>query len=159
MKQAHKARDGSPRAAGSPRTPFQLELIRLIAERGPRLGTTSGRELSARLGKSSNHLWQILNRGMVPSGEAILDIARLLELTETETEGLVLKAIETKGQTRSRDHFWIGQVHEMVVRRDAEVALLLGFVEERGLADAFREWRKSRSDRPGRPRKSASQTP
>src|SRR5262245_52142081 len=92
------------------RTPFQIELIRLIEAHAGSLGETSGRALSARLGKSSNHLWQILNRGMIPSGPAILDLARVLDLEQAETEGLILKAIETKGSTRSRDGFWIGQV-------------------------------------------------
>src|SRR5687767_1934700 len=102
MKKTRKTRAGRSKPGESQRTPFQLELIRLIGERGSVLGGTSGRSLSARLGKSSNHVWQILNRGMVPSGQAILDIARVLDLSEGETEGLVLKAVETKAQTRSR---------------------------------------------------------
>ena len=160
MNQARKPRSGGPSTSDAAnRTPFQLELVRLIAERGPKLGTTSGRELSARLGKSSNHLWQILNRGMVPSGSAILDIARLLELDQGETEGLILRAIETKGETRSRDRFWIQQVREMVARRDAELAMASRFLQEKGLGDAFQDWRKSRPDsRPDGPR-AASQTP
>ena len=122
--------------------------MRLIAAHGDELGTTSGRALSERLGKSSNHLWQILNRGMVPSGPAVLDIARLLNLTAAETEELILKAIETKAETRSRDRFWITQVREMVARRDAEYALAMEFLEIRGELQAFRDWRSSRSVRP-----------
>ena len=154
LKKTRETRSRRSKSRETARTPFQLELIRLIGERGRVLGTTSGRSLSARLGKSSNHLWQILNRGMVPSGPAILDIARLLDLSGIETEGLVLTAIQTKGQTRSRDRFWIGQIREMVARRDAELRLRARFLEERGLFPAFLEWKKSRSDRPSRPRKS-----
>ena len=97
MKQKRTKRRAS-RAARTARTPFQLELIRHIENHASELGSTSGRSLSARLGKSSNHLWQILNRGMVPSGEAILDISRLLGLGQAETDGLILAAIETKGR-------------------------------------------------------------
>jgi hypothetical protein len=144
MKPGRTRRSGSAARAARNRTPFQAELIRLLAERRDRLGTTSGRALSERLGKSSNHLWQILNRGMVPSGVAVLDIARLLSLTEEETEALVLSAIETKARTRSRDRFWIQRVREMVGRRDAEIALAHRFLDERGLGRAFRDWRAAR---------------
>ena len=147
MKPLRQQRSDARSRTGQKRTPFQLELIRLIADRGPVLGVTSGRALSERLGKSSDHLWQILNRDMVPSGPAILDIARLLDLTDTETEELILRAIETKEQTRSRDRFWIGRIREMVERRDAELRLATEFMEARGLAPAFRDWRKSRAGR------------
>lgn len=140
-----KKTPGSVRPArrGAIRTPFQIELIRLIDAHQGDLALSSGRALSARLGKSSNHLWQILNRGMIPSGAAILDIARVLALTHDETEGLILKAIETKGLTRSRDSFWIQQVGEMVARRDAEIAAALRFLDERGLRPDFSAWRAS----------------
>ena len=132
-----------PARGGSVRTPFQIELIRLIDAHQKDLGEASGRALSARLGKSSNHLWQILNRGMVPSGEAILDITRLLGLGQAETEGLILAAIETKGRTRSRDRFWITRVCEMVTRRDAEIRDVRDFLKEFGLSKAFSEWKDS----------------
>jgi hypothetical protein len=129
------------------RTPFQLELIRLVERHAEALGTTSGRSLSARLGKSSNHFWQILNRGMVPSGPAILDIARLLGLSAAETEGLILTAIETKGGTRSRDRFWISQAREMVARRDAQLGEVAEFLRDRGMAEAFSDWQEARRRR------------
>jgi hypothetical protein len=136
----------SPKGRPPQRTPFQLELIRLIERHGEALGSSSGRSLSARLGKSSNHLWQILNRGMVPSGPAILDIAKLLQLSEGETDGLLLSAIETKGQTRSRDGFWIARALEMVSRRQAEIRGAEGFLEEKGLGRAYEDWKKTRPD-------------
>jgi hypothetical protein len=139
---AKRMRRGS-RAARSPRTSFQLELIRLIEAHAADLGATSGRSLSARLGKSSNHLWQILNRGMVPSGPAVLDIANLLGLAPAETERLILAAIETKGATRSRDRFWITKVREMVSRRDAEILAAATFLRERGLSQDFSVWNKT----------------
>jgi hypothetical protein len=142
MKQKQTKRRRS-RARRTARTPFQLELIRLIEDHAPELGSTSGRSLSSRLGKSSNHLWQILNRGMVPSGEAILDISRLLGLDQAETEGLILAAIETKGRTRSRDRFWITRVCEMVSRRDDEMRAALAFLQECGLSQAFSDWKDS----------------
>ena len=143
MRKPVRSRSKRPARRAAVRSPFQLELIRLIEAHGSSLGVTSGRSLSARLGKSSNHLWQILNRGMVPSGPAILDMARLLDLSEDETEGLVLRAIETKGQTRSRDSFWISRIREMVGRRDAEIGAMLAFLDRRGLREAFSDWRDS----------------
>src|SRR5438128_629556 len=104
----------SATAASPARTPFQEELIRLIAMYASANGNLSGRALSARLGKSNNHLWQILNRGMIPSGPALLDLALVLGLSQVETDGLILKAVETKSIVRSRDTFWIGQVRRMV---------------------------------------------
>jgi hypothetical protein len=144
-----RGRAAKSKGAASPRTPFQLELIRLIQAHGGELGTTSGRSLSARLGKSSNHLWQILNRGMVPSGPAILDIARLLGLTDAETEGLILSAIETKCVARSRDRFWITQAREMVVRREE-------FLREKGLGQAFSDWEASRRGRAKGPKQGSA---
>jgi hypothetical protein len=141
---SNSGRKRQARARAAVRSPFQLELIRLIDVHRDQLGRISGRSLSARLGKSSNHLWQILNRGMVPSGAAILDIARLLALSASETEGLVLAAIETKGRTRSRDRFWITRVREMVVRRDAELREVMHFLHARGLTQAFSVWRRSK---------------
>jgi hypothetical protein len=145
-----------PRGAGShsreARTPFQLELIRLIGEKGGEPGT-SGRGLSAKLGKSSNHLWQILNRGMIPSGAAILDIARVLGLSQAEADALVFKAMETKGATRSRDTFWINQAREMVARREAEILQMTAFLEERGLLGAFQSWQGAKAERGVRSRK------
>lgn len=113
-------------------TPFQRELVRLIALHSGDLPAASGRALSAALGKSANHLWLILNRGMIPSGPAVYDIARVLKLDRAETDGLILKAIETKGLVRSRDNFWIKEVARIVSGKDGEIAALRSYLAERG---------------------------
>lgn len=117
-------------------TPFQRELVRLLAAHAADLPAASGRALSAALGKSANHLWIILNRGMVPSGPAVLDLARVLKLSQEETDGLVLKAIETKGLLRSRDQFWINAAAGIARRRDEEIRRLRARLERHGLLDA-----------------------
>ncbi|HYC77314.1 MAG TPA: hypothetical protein VEI02_06770, partial [Planctomycetota bacterium] len=79
-------RDSATQTASSnDATPFQRELTRLMARHAASSGGMSGRALSAALGKSANHLWLILNRGMIPSGPAVLDLARVLKLTPEET--------------------------------------------------------------------------
>ena len=131
-------RDSATQTASSnDATPFQRELTRLMARHAASSGGMSGRALSAALGKSANHLWLILNRGMIPSGPAVLDLARVLKLTPVETDGLILKAIETKGLVRSRDHFWINATARIVRARDAEIRRLRAFLARRGLLEAF----------------------
>jgi hypothetical protein len=121
-------------------TPFQRELVRLISVHAGELPAASGRGLSAALGKSANHLWLILNRGMIPSGPAVRDLARVLKLTPAETDGLILAALATKGQTRSRDHFWIKETARIAAEKEAEIRSLRGFLARRGLlADYERE--------------------
>ena len=125
-----------PARGGSVRTPFQIELIRLIDG----IRKTSERRPAGRFPHASEVEQPPLadpESTVTPSGAAILDIARELGLTHDETEGLILKAIETKGRTRSRDSFWIQQVGEMVARRDAEIAAALRFLDERGTPYGF----------------------
>lgn len=118
-------------------TPFQRELVRLIARHAADLPAASGRGLSAALGKSANHLWLILNRGMIPSGPAVADIARVLKLTPEETDGLILRAIETKGQTRSRDNFWINEVARIAGDKEAEILALRAYLDRHGLLSDY----------------------
>ncbi len=133
-------------------TPFQRELVRLIACHAADLPAASGRGLSAALGKSANHLWLILNRGMIPSGPAVADIARVLKLTREETDGLILRAIQTKGQTRSRDHYWINEVARIANDKEAEIQALRAFLGRHGLLEDYdrlrAEVRRADSDAP-----------
>jgi hypothetical protein len=101
------------------------------------LPALSGRAISAALGKSANHLWLILNRGMIPSGKAVLDIARVLNLSTEETDALVMKAVETKALVRSRDRFWITEAARIAERKAAEVARLRAFLKARGLLESY----------------------
>ena len=127
-------------------TPFQQELVRLIARHNTELPAFSGRALSAALGKSANHLWIILNRGMVPSGAAVLDLARVLKLSTAETDGLILKAIETKAQVRSRDQFWINEAARIARSRDDEIRALRAYVQDLGRLEEFDRRLRARPD-------------
>ncbi|MCA9323360.1 MAG: helix-turn-helix transcriptional regulator [Planctomycetes bacterium] len=89
-------------------TPLQKQVNDLIArfeEREQR--RVSGRELSTMLGKSRNHLSQILNDGLVPSGEVLVQFAKLLGASDEERRELLIAAMQTKVETRSRDSFWL----------------------------------------------------
>ena len=50
------------------RTPFQAALVRFIEAYSDEGDRMSGRKLSNLLGKSANHISQMLNDGFVPSG-------------------------------------------------------------------------------------------
>lgn len=128
---------GPKPASEAVETPFQKELVRLIAVHAKDLPAASGRALSAALGKSANHLWLILNRGMIPSGPAVYDLARVLKLTKPETDGLILKAIETKAVVRSRDNFWINEVARIAAEKEQEVAALRAELAAHRLLEAF----------------------
>lgn len=137
---------GPKPASEAVETPFQRELVRLMAVHAKDLPAASGRALSAALGKSANHLWLILNRGMIPSGPAVYDLARVLKLTKAETDGLILKAIETKAVVRSRDNFWINEVARIAAEKEQEVAALRAELAAHRLLEAFDERRAAASD-------------
>jgi len=134
------------------RTPFQAVLVREIrdySEGGERM---SGRKLSMLLGKSANHISQMLNDSFVPSGAAILEIAETLGLSQERLDELIRAAMETKGSQRSRDHFWIQHAMRMLAQKDEEVALLVDFVAKQRLEEPFARWKKKQ----GKSRKPAS---
>jgi hypothetical protein len=108
------------------RTPFQQALVAALARNLEAGKVASGRELSAALGRSANHLNLMLNKGFVPSGEAVLDLARVLELTEAETEAMVRAAIITKASRRSRDRFWLTEALRLLARAERRIAELEG---------------------------------
>lgn len=130
-------------------TPFQKELVAAIDAYNKDGTRMSGRMLSTLLGKSANHISQILNDGFVPSGPAILDMARVLELDTDGTDVLIRAAMETKASQRSRDSFWITETTRMLKAADAEIGLYEAFLEERGLREDFEAFaagaRKNRS--------------
>ncbi|NRA94912.1 MAG: hypothetical protein HRU14_01740 [Planctomycetes bacterium] len=129
------------------RTPFQVTLVRFIetySDEGERM---SGRKLSNLLGKSANHISQMLNDGFVPSGPAIVDMASVLKLTSSERDGLIRAAMETKASQRSRDNFWINETWRMLAESDAEKERLVGFLAEQGLLDGFLAWSDNRPKR------------
>ncbi|MEZ6196868.1 MAG: helix-turn-helix transcriptional regulator [Planctomycetota bacterium] len=108
-------------------TPLQETVYRLIADYEARNERKlSGRELSAMIGKSRNHLSQIMNDGLVPSGEVLLKLGEALEADEETQRQLVLDAMRTKIGDRARDTFWLRHALELT---DSLVERVDGFEE------------------------------
>jgi hypothetical protein len=79
----------------------------------------------------------MLNDGLVPSGQTILDMAGVMSLTEIETDNLIRAGMETKAMQRSRDNFWINQTTRMLNRAEEELQVYRSFLDESGLTEAF----------------------
>ncbi|MAB89045.1 MAG: hypothetical protein CMJ90_06270 [Planctomycetes bacterium] len=135
------------------RTAFQVALVRVIEAYSDDGGRMSGRKLSGLLGKSANHISQMLNDGFVPSGPAVLEMAGVLKLTDAERDALVRAAMETKASQRSRDNFWINETRRMLAESDAEKERLVSFLASKGLLDAFVAWSDGQSNRKEQSRK------
>ena len=122
-------------------TPFQKSLVDCLEgyTAGPK--RMSGRQLSLLLGKSANHISQMLNDGLVPSGQTILEMADVLKLDQAETDVLIRAAMETKANQRSRDNFWINQTNRILKQADAELAQFREFVSRNGMADAWQQFK------------------
>jgi len=118
-------------------TPFQKELVTRLEAFGNSGERMSGRQLSLLLGKSANHLSQMLNDGLVPSGQTILDMADVMGLSQEETDNLIRAGMETKAMQRSRDNFWINQTTRMLNRAEDELQIYRSFLDESGLTEAF----------------------
>ena len=125
------------------RTPFQQALVLCIEAYSRNGQGMSGRKLSGLLGKSANHISQMLNDGFVPSGQAILDMARVLELTEAERDRLIRAAMETKAAQRSRDQFWINETSRMLKSADDERDRVRRFLQSKGLTSEYEAWVKA----------------
>lgn len=126
-------------------TPFQRALVQCIEEYSGGEDMMSGRQLSALLGKSANHISQMLNDGFVPAGPTILEMSEVLELDQSRTDMLIRAAMETKATQRSRDHFWITETQRMLDDRDDELARLFAFLAKEGLEDKYRRYASRRT--------------
>lgn len=118
-------------------TPFQRELVGILESYGAGKERISGRQLSRKLGKSANHLSQMLNDGLVPSGQTILEMCRILDLDEDTRDGLIRAAMETKAQQRSRDNFWINHTTRMLHKLEEQLRLHRAFLEQGSLKASF----------------------
>ena len=125
-------------------TPFQAELVRSLEAYTNGSGRLSGRQLSLLLGKSANHLSQMLNDGLVPAGQTILEMAQVLELDQAGTDRLIRAAMETKAHQRSRDNFWINETNRMLRQAEAELASFREFVAQTDLRDRWRRFEAER---------------
>ena len=129
-------------------SPFQMELVRALEAYTDGNKRMSGRQLSLILGKSANHISQMLNDGLVPSGQTILEMAEVLELDQGGTDRLIRSAMETKAAQRSRDNFWINQTSRMLRSADDELASCQAFIAEAGLSSAFEQFNERRHRAP-----------
>ena len=131
-------------------TPLQEKVQYLLDEYAQRTGKPiSGRELSARLGKSRNHLSQIMNDGLIPSGEVLVKLAKVLEVGQQEQRRLMLAALHTKAQSRARDSFWLRFSIDLSDDLMAQNEQYEAFLETIGRLREFQEWSQTspRGDR------------
>jgi transcriptional regulator with XRE-family HTH domain len=121
-------------------SPFRLLLGRLLMERARAVGIPSGRALAHVLGRSAGTVSQMLAGTLVPSGDAVLEIAEALRLSADTRDALLRAAIESKVEAKARDGFWLSTA--LGWERDArsEVDRLKSFLAERGLSDAYADW-------------------
>ncbi len=126
-------------AKNTVQTPFQREMVRHLGPHSGEGGKVSGRELSAILGRSSNHISLMLNDGFVPSGPTIVEMAEVLRLSEVDRDRLLFAAVETKATQRSRDAFWLEYALRRVRSAEAEVARLRDLLSRHGLGDGGAE--------------------
>jgi len=102
----------------------------------------SGRELSLRIGKSRNHISQILNDGLVPSGEVLSALGRHLEADDADMNRLLLSAMRTKVIKRARDSYWLREALEMMSHVGHERNNLRRFIESSGEWEPYVAWRE-----------------
>ncbi|MAG57755.1 MAG: hypothetical protein CMJ83_15820 [Planctomycetes bacterium] len=125
-------------------TPFQRSLVGFIdgySKDGQRM---SGRKLSQLLGKSANHISQMLNDGFIPSGPAILEMAEVLRLGQDDTDELIRGAMQTKASQRSRDNFWINETNRMLEAMEARHEAYEAFLKKEGLEERFDSYARRR---------------
>lgn len=125
-------------------TPLQQKVLDLVAAFEAREGRSlSGRELSSMLGKSRNHISQIMNDGLVPSGEVLIKLAQVLGASDEELRDLVLSAMRTKAGGRARDTFWLKQALELTDALMSNVEQYRAFLEQQGQLEEFQRWLKN----------------
>jgi hypothetical protein len=129
------------------KTPFQRELVAHFQRLAGGEGELSGRQISNILGRSANHVSQMLNDGFVPSGESIVEMAELLKLDRAQTDRLIRAAMETKAAQRSRDNFWIRETLRMLSAAERERKTFEAFLEARDLAGEFRSYAETQGPR------------
>jgi len=123
-----------------PSSPFRVLLGRLLLERAEAVGIPSGRALAQVLGRSAGTVSQMLGGSLVPSGEAVLEIADVLRLSPASREQLLRAAVASKVEARGRDGFWLTTAlgWERDARADAD--RMRRFLEQRGLGAEFDAW-------------------
>lgn len=122
-------------------TPLQEKVQELISSYQERHSVDlSGRELSGLLGKSRNHLSQIMNDGLVPSGEVLVRLGEVLEADDEQKRDLLLCAMRTKASTRARDAFWLEQALELTDGLMDRISSLEKYLRETGQHEEFHNW-------------------
>ena len=122
-------------------TPLQEMISRLMLAYEKRVGRkVSGREFSTMLGKSRNHISQVLNDGLVPSGDVIVKLGEVLAVDDEERRELMMAAMETKAKGHSHDTFWLREAIAIVNNLTDDLACARDYVESHDLGDAFESW-------------------
>jgi transcriptional regulator with XRE-family HTH domain len=122
-------------------TPLQSKIRKLIHDHNRANDCSlSDRDVSALVGKSQNLLSQIMNDGLVPSGEVLLLLGEALGANEEERRELVMAAMRAKAESRSRDTFWLQHALELTDSLVSRVDEMKRFLESQGQLDAFEQW-------------------
>lgn len=125
-------------------TPLQKKVFDCVVKYESKHAVSlSGRELSLQLGKSRNHMSQIMNDGLVPSGDALVKFAEHLGCGDKETRDLLLAAMQTKAETRTRDGFWLSHALEFTSGLNDRVDLFIAYLESIGKLKDFERWSKT----------------
>ena len=126
-------------------TPFQRKVQDLIdaCEKREGLGM-SGRELSLKLGKSRNHISQIMNDGLIPSGDMLQRLVRTLGGTLEDRRELALHAMRAKSVARTRDTYWLREALAAIADVERRLAWAEDFVATRGLLREYGDWKVER---------------
>ncbi len=141
---------------GTNLTPLQAKIRKLIAEyNGSNDCRLTDRDVSAMVGKSQNLLSQIMNDGLVPSGEVLLLLGESLGASEEDRRELVMAAMRAKAESRSRDTFWLQHAIELTDSLVNRVDEMKRFLESQGQLDAFEQWLGVK--RPGEARDSTTE--
>ena len=141
-------------------TPLQRHIRELIAryevKHAMRL---SGGELASRVGKSRNLMSQILNDGLIPSGEVVIRIGQALEADDDELRALLIDAMHSKAQSRARDTFWMQQALILTESLHQRVLAFTEYLKSKNQIEDFERWLGGRAKKPKSPRKKGEGTP
>ncbi len=100
----------------------------------------SGGRLATLLGKSRNLLSQIMNDGLIPSGEVLTKLGEVLGADETDQRELMLAAMKTKAQGRARDTFWLSQALDLTEKLHQRVIALTDYLNSTNQLEEFERW-------------------
>lgn len=126
-------------------TPLQQLFKRLIEQWEAKHGEhMTGGKLAQILGKSRNLLSQIMNDGLVPSGEVLVKLGQVLEAGDDDIRELMISAMKTKALGRARDTFWLAQALELGEILNGRIKAFTQYLKETDQLEEFEQWIEKR---------------